>query len=90
MAPTALVPGDRCSISFSWESEMTAIPPRCSRTAPLASTREMLFLVSGHEKRDIMRRVLAAEDLPANRAHSDGDLVWLIDRAAAPEQRDAS
>ena len=65
--------------------------PRVTLTFPtLASTREMLFLVSGHEKRDIMRRVLAAEDLPANGAHSDGDLVWLIDRAAAPEQRDAS
>ena len=65
--------------------------PRVTLTFPtLASTREMLFLVSSHEKRNIMQRVLAGEDLPANRAHSDAELVWLIDRAAAPEQRDAS
>ena len=31
------------------------------------------------------KRVLAGDDLPAHRAYSDGDLVWLIDRAAAPE-----
>ena len=57
--------------------------------AALASTREMLFLVSGHGKRDILRRVFSGEDLPANRARSDGELVWLVDRAAAPEHPDA-
>ena len=30
-------------------------------------------------------RVLCGEDLPARRAYSNGELVWLIDRAAAPE-----
>ena len=30
----------------------------------LASTGEMLFLVSGEDKRDILARVLASEDLP--------------------------
>jgi 6-phosphogluconolactonase len=64
--------------------------PRVTLTFPtLASTREMLFLVGGHDKRDILRRVLSGEDLPANRAYSDGELVWLVDRAAAPEHRDA-
>lgn len=64
---------------------------RVTLTFPtLASTREMLFLLSGHDKRDIVRRILAGDDLPANRAQSDGELIWLIDRAAAPEQRDAS
>ena len=60
--------------------------PRVTLTFPtLASTREMLFLVDGADKRTILSRVLCGEDLPAHRAHSDGELVWLIDRAAAPE-----
>jgi 6-phosphogluconolactonase len=64
--------------------------PRVTLTFPtLASTREMLFLVSGHDKRDILSRALSGEDSPANRAHSDGDMVWLVDRAAAPEHRHA-
>jgi 6-phosphogluconolactonase len=65
--------------------------PRVTLTLPaLASTHEMLFLVSGKDKREILNRVLSGKDLPASRAHSDGDLVWLIDRAAAPEDFDAS
>jgi 6-phosphogluconolactonase len=64
--------------------------PRVTLTFPtLASTREMLFLVSGHDKRDILSRALSGEDSPANRVHSDGDMVWLVDRAAAPEHRHA-
>jgi 6-phosphogluconolactonase len=60
--------------------------PRVTLTFPaLASTREMLFLVDGAGKRDILRRVFAGDDLPASRASSNGDLVWLVDRAAAPE-----
>jgi 6-phosphogluconolactonase len=60
--------------------------PRVTLTFPaLGSTREMLFLVEGADKRAILSRVLAGEDLPARRAYSDGDLVWLVDRAAAPE-----
>jgi 6-phosphogluconolactonase len=64
--------------------------PRVTLTFPtLASTREMLFLVSGHDKRDILSRVLFGEDLPANRVYTDGEMVWLVDRAAAPEHRHA-
>jgi 6-phosphogluconolactonase len=60
--------------------------PRVTLTFPtLASTREMLFLVDGAEKRTVLARVLDGEDLPAHRAHSNGELVWLIDRAAALE-----
>jgi hypothetical protein len=40
--------------------------------------------VTGEDKRAILARVLAGEDLPAARAHADGDLVLLVDRAAAP------
>jgi 6-phosphogluconolactonase len=60
--------------------------PRVTLTFPaLGSAREMLFLVDGPDKRKILGRVLSGEDLPAHRAHSDGELIWLIDRAAAPE-----
>ena len=65
--------------------------PRVSLTFPaLASTRDMLFLVIGAGKREVMGRLLTGADLPAARAHSDGALVWLIDRDAAPEQRDVA
>ena len=60
--------------------------PRMTMTFPtLASTREMLFMVDGAGKQDILRRVFAGEDLPGSRVHSNGELVWLLDRAAAPE-----
>jgi 6-phosphogluconolactonase len=64
---------------------MEPLVPRVTLTFPaLASTREMLFLVDGAGKHDILSRVLSGEDLPAHRAYADGELVWLIDRAAAP------
>jgi 6-phosphogluconolactonase len=67
---------------------MEPLVPRVTLTFPaLASTREMLFIVDGAGKREILRRVFSGEDLPAARAHSDGALVWLLDRAAAPEAR---
>ena len=60
--------------------------PRVTLTLPaLASCREMLFEVAGAEKRAILTRVLAGEDLPANRARSTGETVWLADEAALPE-----
>ena len=65
--------------------------PRVTLTFPaLASTREMLFIVEGEEKREILKRVLEGNDLPASRVRSDGELTWLIDRAAAPESLDAT
>ena len=60
--------------------------PRVTLTLPtLASCREMLFEVSGHGKRAILTRLFEAENLPANRARSTGETVWLVDRAALPE-----
>jgi 6-phosphogluconolactonase len=46
------------------------------------------FVVNGHEKAAILRRVLrdrdAASPLPAQLVRpSDGDLWWMLDRAAA-------
>lgn len=60
--------------------------PRVSLTLPcLASTREMLFLASGRDKKGILTRVLAGGDLPAARAQSaHGETIWLLDEAAAP------
>jgi 6-phosphogluconolactonase len=73
------------------EAGMDPFVPRVTLTFPaLASTRDMLFLVIGRGKREIMARLLAGADLPAARAHSDGDLVWLVDREAAPVQRDVA
>lgn len=61
--------------------------PRVSLTFPcLASTQEMLFLVSGGEKRDILTRAFSGEDLPAMRAHAmRGETIWLLDQAAVPK-----
>jgi 6-phosphogluconolactonase len=73
------------------QAGMEPYVPRVTLTFPaLASTHEMLFLIDSAGKRAILKRVLAGEDiagqdLPAHRAYADGDLVWLVIRAAAPE-----
>jgi 6-phosphogluconolactonase len=60
--------------------------PRVSLALPtLASCREILFAVSGAGKRAILTRVFGGENLPANRARSLGETVWLLDTAALPE-----
>jgi 6-phosphogluconolactonase len=60
--------------------------PRVTLTFPvLASCREMLFEVAGADKRAILTRVLGGESLPANFARSSGETVWLVDKAALPE-----
>jgi 6-phosphogluconolactonase len=57
--------------------------PRVTLTLPaLSSCREMLFEVAGQQKRAILSRLLAGEDLPANRARSTFETVLLADRAA--------
>lgn len=73
------------------EAGMEPYVPRVSLTLPaLASTREMLFLVQGRGKREVVARIMQGADLPAARAHAQGDLVWLIDRDATPERRDVA
>jgi 6-phosphogluconolactonase len=60
--------------------------PRVTLTLPaLGSCHEMLIEASGAGKRPILTHVFAGEDLPANRAHSIGETVWLVDTAALPE-----
>jgi 6-phosphogluconolactonase len=59
---------------------------RVTLTLPvLASCREMLFEVSGPEKRAILTRVLGGENLPASRAQSTVATIWLVDHAAQAE-----
>jgi 6-phosphogluconolactonase len=68
------------------EAHVKPFVPRVSLTLPaLASCKEMLFLISGGDKREILARVLAGDDLPANRARSQGETVWLCDKAALPD-----
>ncbi len=68
------------------KAHVEPLVPRVSLTLPaLNSCREMLFEVSGADKRAILTRVLAGENLPANRAHSIGETIWLVDKAALPE-----
>jgi 6-phosphogluconolactonase len=60
--------------------------PRVTLTLPvLGSCREMLFEIAGADKQAILTRVLTSEDLPASRAWSNGETVWLVDQAALPE-----
>ncbi len=57
--------------------------PRVTLTLPvLGSCREMLFEAAGQQKHAILSRLLAGEDLPANRARSTFETVLLADRAA--------
>lgn len=59
---------------------------RVSLTLPvLASCREMLFEIAGHDKQPILTRLLNGETLPALRARSNGETVWLVDQAALAE-----
>jgi 6-phosphogluconolactonase len=69
------------------EAHVAPFVPRVSLTLPaLASCHEMLFEASGAGKRAILTRVLEdGEDLPANRARSQGETIWLMDKAALPE-----
>jgi 6-phosphogluconolactonase len=68
------------------QAHVEPLVPRVSLTLPaLGSCHEMLFEVAGADKRPILTRVLAGEDLPAARAHSGGETTWLVDRAALPE-----
>jgi 6-phosphogluconolactonase len=68
------------------EAHVEPFVPRVTLTLPaLGSCREMLFEVAGPEKRAVLTRVLAGENLPANQAHSTEQTIWLVDQAALPE-----
>jgi 6-phosphogluconolactonase len=68
------------------QAHVAPLVPRVTLTLPaLASCREMLFEVAGADKRAILTRVLDGENLPAARARSIGETIWLVDAAALPE-----
>jgi 6-phosphogluconolactonase len=54
--------------------------------AGLARARLVLVTVSGDEKRDAFAKVCAGDDVPAARLKADR-VVWLVDPAAAGDQR---
>jgi 6-phosphogluconolactonase len=56
--------------------------PRITFTFPaIARARLVVVTVSGPEKREVMARLRAGEDLPAARIRAE-EVVWLCDRAA--------
>src|SRR6201996_6877522 len=60
--------------------------PRVTLPLPtLASCHEIMFEANGAGKRPILTRIFGGEDLPATRARSQGETVWLLDKAAVPE-----
>jgi 6-phosphogluconolactonase len=88
----SLFPGDPAAEEAArWvigvgQAPVEPLVPRVTLTLPaLASCSEMLFEVAGMEKRAILTRVFGGEKLPANRARSNGETVWLVDGAALPE-----
>ncbi|MCH4091290.1 6-phosphogluconolactonase [Acetobacter sp.] len=58
---------------------------RLTLTYPaIASSRHVLFLVTGTSKADVLSRVRAGDPAePASHIRSDGEIVWIIDRGAA-------
>jgi 6-phosphogluconolactonase len=60
--------------------------PRITLTYPaLDSSREIAFLATGAEKRDMVARARAGDrDIPAGMVRPIGRLHWFLDRAASP------
>jgi 6-phosphogluconolactonase len=72
------------------QAHVAPFVPRITLTLPtLAACNEMLFLVSGHDKRAILTRVLEDPALPAARARSLNKTTFLVDAAAMPERKHA-
>ena len=87
LSPFGLVPAATAGIDVkTFVRHVAPFVPRVSLTLPvLASCREMLFEIAGHDKQPILTRLLNGETLPALRARSNGETVWLVDQAALPE-----
>ncbi len=57
---------------------------RLTMTYPVfENSRHVWFLACGAGKADIIPRVLAGEDFPSAHVRSGGELVWMLDEAAA-------
>lgn len=59
--------------------------PRITLTFPVLDNSEtVMFLVSGDEKRAMLDRVLSGDtSVPAGRIRATGEVIWLVDKAAA-------
>jgi 6-phosphogluconolactonase len=85
----SLFPGSPLNGEGRWvigvaQANVAPFVPRVTLTCTaLASCRQMMFLVSGKEKRTIFARIQRDDDLPATRVHSNALTTWLVDRAAA-------
>jgi 6-phosphogluconolactonase len=64
--------------------------PRITLTYPaLESSRLTVFLVAGAAKRSALARARAGDPaIPAGRLKPEGDVIWLVDRAAAGTDAD--
>ena len=89
----SLFPGDAAlSENARWvvgvpRANVAPFVPRVTLTLPaLGSCRNMLFQVSGSDKRAILARILAGEDLPAAHAHAQDRTTWLVDAEALPRE----
>jgi len=49
----------------------------------IARSRLVLFTVAGEEKKDAMAKVMAGDDIPANRVEAER-VVWLVEPSAVP------
>jgi 6-phosphogluconolactonase len=68
------------------QANVAPLVPRVTLTfSALTSCREMLFEAAGADKRAILTRLFDGENLPAARARAMDETVWLVDRAALPE-----
>jgi len=75
--------GDRWAIGVA-RANVAPFVPRITLTfAALASCRQMVFSVSGAEKRAIFASFRRGDDLPASRMQSNQLTTCLVDRAAA-------
>jgi 6-phosphogluconolactonase len=86
----SLFPGKPALGSAAWvaASPPGVLPPpvdRVTLTFPvLNAARRVAFLVAGDKKAQVVKDVLAGADLPAARVRpADGELVWMLDAAAA-------
>ena len=67
----------------STEAGLEPFVPRVTLTIPaIASSRAVVFLVSGADKRVALARIFAGEDLPAARVAAATSTLWFVDQAA--------
>lgn len=88
----SLFPGQQTmTVTDRWvvpvpKAGMEPYVPRISLTfAALASSREILFQIAGAAKKAIAARAMQEADLPAHRVRSQGEIIWMFDKAALPD-----